>query len=223
MTIKLPDFNKMYEYETNYNLTMSKDRLGKLLCQYEAFKKVINIPGDLVECGVFKGTSLTRFAIMRNLLTTPETTKIIGFDVFSDKYPDTKFEEDKSHRSKWIKNAGSSSISTKQLKIVFNKLKIKNYELVKGDVLKTLPKYVKRKPELRISLLNIDIDFNESTYCCLKTLYEKVSHGGIILLDNYGHTNGDTQSVDNFFKEIGVKPKIQRFSHSNRPCFIIKN
>ena len=48
--------------------------------------------------------------------------------------------KDKSQRSKWIKNAGSSSISAKQLEIVFNKLKIKNYELVKGDVLKTLPK-----------------------------------------------------------------------------------
>ena len=81
---------------------------------------------------------------------------------------------------------------------------------------------LKRKPELRISLLNIDIDFNESTCAVLKHCMKKVSHGGIILLDNYGHTNGDTQSVDNFFKEIGVKPKIQRFSHSNRPCFIIK-
>ena len=36
---------------------------------------------------------------------------------------------------------------------------------------------------------------------------DKVSIGGVILLDNYGHTNGDTDSVDRFFKEINAKVK----------------
>jgi hypothetical protein len=71
-------------------------------------------------------------------------------------------------------------------------------------------------------MLNIDIDFNESTYCCLKYLYGKVSIGGVILLDNYGHTNGDTDPVDRFFKEINTKVKIEKFPFLNRPCFIIK-
>ena len=221
MTIKLPNLKKMYDYETNYHLTMNEDRLAKSLCHFEAFKMSSNIPTDIVECGVFKGTSLVRFGHLRNLLGTQESAKIIGFDVFNDIYPNTNFKEDKKERAKWIKNAGSSSISKKQLETVFNNLKIKNFELVKGNVLKTLPNYIK-KPELRISLLNIDIDFNESTYCCLKNLYEKVSNGGIILLDNYGHTNGDTDSVDRFFKEKGYKPKIRKFPFSKRPCYIIK-
>ena len=222
MTIKLPNMKKMYEYETNYHLTMNEDRLAKSLCHFEAFKMSLNIPGDIVECGVFKGTSLVRFSLLRNLLTTQESAKIIGFDVFNDIYPDTKFKEDKKERDKWIKNAGSSSISKKQLESIFKSLKIINFELIKGDVLKTLPKYINKKPELRISLLNIDIDFNESTYSCLKNLYDKVSIGGIILLDNYGHTNGDTDSVDRFFTEKGLKPKIRKFSFSKRPCYIIK-
>ena len=222
MTIKLPIFKKMYEYETNYHLTMSEERLSKFLCHFELFKISSKVPGDIVECGVFKGTSLTRFALLRNLLTTQNSSKIIGFDVFSDTYPSTKFKEDKKQRSKWIKIAGSSSISKYQLNLIFKKLKIKNYELIKGDVLKTIPRYIKKKPEIRISILNIDIDFNESTYCCLKYLYNKVSKGGVILLDNYGHTNGDTDSVDKFFKDINIKPKIERLSFLNRPCFIIK-
>ena len=222
MTIKLPLFKKMYEYETNYHLTMNEERLSKFLCHYELFRISSKVPGDIVECGVFKGTSLIRFALLRNLLTTQSSSKIIGFDVFNDTYPSTKFKEDKKQRSRWIKSAGSSSISKSQLNLIFKKLEIKNYELVEGDVLKTIPKYVKQKPEIRISILNLDIDFNESTYCCLKYLYNKVSKGGVILLDNYGYTNGDTDSVDRFFKEINIKPKIERLPFLNRPCFIIK-
>ena len=81
------------------------------LCHFEAFKMSSNIPGDIVECGVFKGTSLVRFGHLRNLLGTQESAKIIGFDVFNDIYPNTNFKEDKKERAKWIKNAGSSSIS----------------------------------------------------------------------------------------------------------------
>ena len=44
----------------NYNkLLLSDDisRIRKILARYELFKKTINIPGDIVECGVFKGVS----------------------------------------------------------------------------------------------------------------------------------------------------------------------
>ena len=49
------------------------------------------------------------------------TSRIIAFDVFSNKYPNTKFKEDKIQRKHWIKTAGSSSISANQLKYVFKK------------------------------------------------------------------------------------------------------
>ena len=222
MTIKLPDFKKMYEYETNFHLTMSGDRMGKALCHYETLKQCINIPGDIVECGVFKGTSLTRFGIMRDLLGTKDSGKIIGFDVFSDIFPNTKYKEDKKIRKEWIKKAGASSISKNQIIKVFKKLGIKNFEIIAGDITKTLPKYVKLKPELKISLLNIDIDFVESTYSSLKYLYPRVSKGGIILLDNYGFAHGDTFGVDKYFDEIKIKPKIKKFSFNSRPCFIVK-
>ena len=58
--IKLPKFDSqsMYDYETNFHLTMNEDRISKFLTHYEAFKISKEIPGEIVECGVFKGTSL---------------------------------------------------------------------------------------------------------------------------------------------------------------------
>ncbi|MBF0543342.1 MAG: class I SAM-dependent methyltransferase [Candidatus Riflebacteria bacterium] len=219
--IKLPDNSKMYEYETFFHLTLDLSRLGKFAAHYEAFKMVMDIPGEIVECGVFKGTSIVRFAMFRELLANHAATKIIGFDVFSDEYPDTKFEEDKAQREHWIKTAGSSSIDIKQLEAIFHDKGIKNFELIKGDVLQTIPEYIKARPFLKISLLNIDIDFVESTTCVLENFYDHVSKGGIILLDNYAAFHGDTKGIDDFFK--GKDVQIRKFPFVTRPCYIIKN
>ena len=205
MTIKFPDFKKMYDYETNFHLTMNSERLAKLVCHYEIFKKTKTVSGDFVECGVFKGTSLARFGLMRELMGSKNTSKIIAFDVFSDVFPNTKYKEDKVIRKNWIKNAGASSISKKQMTEVFRQQGTKNFELIAGDITKTLPNYIKKNPQLKISLLNIDIDFVESTFCSLEYLYPRVSKGGIILLDNYGYAHGDTKGVDLYFKKIKKK------------------
>ena len=111
-----------------------------------------------------------------------------GFDVFEEPYPNTKYSNEKKQREHWIKTAGPSSISAKQLRYVFSKQKINNFELVSGDVLKTIPKYLKTNKNLKISLLNIDLAFVEPTKCALDYLYDKVVKGGVILFDNYGES-----------------------------------
>ena len=120
----------------------------------------------------------------------------------------------------WIAAAGGSSISVSQLISVFERSEIKNFELVAGDVLETVPKYIKDHPELKISLLNIDIDFFEANMCCLENFYDLVMPGGVILLDNYTATHGDTKSSDKFFAD--KKITIKKFPFALRPCYIIK-
>jgi hypothetical protein len=218
--IELPDFAKMYEYETYFHLTLNTNRLGKLAAHYEAYQMRRCVPGAIVECGVYKGTSLARFAIMRDLFDNAAAAKIIGFDVFSDEYPDTTYEEDRRQREEWIREAGPSSISKEQLETVFARLGVCNFELIAGDVLETLPAYVRAHPELKVSLLNIDIDFVEPTLCTLQELYDRVMPGGVILLDNYGAFHGDTKGVDRFFQDKAVS--IKRFPFVARPCYIVK-
>lgn len=218
---------KMYDYETFYHLSMTDDRLGKFLAHYEAFKLASKIPGEIVECGVFKGTSFVRFALFRELFGGKKSSRLIAFDVFSNKYPNTKFKEDIVQRKHWIKTAGSSSISTSQLKKNLKEKKIDNFELIAGDVLKTLPIFKKQNPGLKISLLNIDIDFVEPTICVLENLYENVSKGGVVLFDNYAgrgtsgkYLHGDTKGIDDFLKN--KKIIIKKFPFTARPCFLIK-
>ena len=95
--IKLPKFTtqNMFDAETHYNLFMNEERFSKLLIHYEVFKKIKNIPGSIIECGVFKGTSFSRFAMLRELIGNKKKNKLVAFDVFSDEFPNTNFQNEK--------------------------------------------------------------------------------------------------------------------------------
>lgn len=227
--IKLPEFTdqSMYDAETNFNLMMSHERLAKFLIHWETMKMVQSIPGCIVECGVFKGTSFSRFALMRQILGGEFSARLLGFDVFNDDFPDTSYKEDKAQREHWMKTAGGSSIGDEQLSKILTAKGINNFELIAGDATKTIPKYCEKNQGLKISLLNIDIDFVEPTIAALENFYPKVMPGGIILLDNYAgfgssglSYHGDTQGIDKFFE--GKQVKIEKFSFAARPAYIIK-
>ena len=82
--IKMPDFEKSYDYETFFHLTLNTSRLGKFIAHYEAYKMIRSVPGAIVECGVFKGTSFVRFAHFRSLLDNQESSKLIGLPSLSN-------------------------------------------------------------------------------------------------------------------------------------------
>ena len=91
--IPLPDFSKTFDYENNFYLSCDITRISKLLAHYELYKLTSEIPGAIVECGVFKGSSLSRFAMFRELFGNPYSKKIIAFDIFG-KFPTTQFSQD---------------------------------------------------------------------------------------------------------------------------------
>ena len=218
--IKLPYFKKSFDYENNFYLSCQPIRIGKLLVHYEIFKKVNSIPGAIVDCGVFKGSSLVRFAMLRDLFGNNFSKKIIGFDVFG-KFPKSKYVDDKKDIRKFVKEAGNVSISKPQLlKILKNKGLETNVDLVKGDITKTVPKYLKKHPELRISLLNLDVDIYEPSVTILEYLYPRIVKGGILLLDDFGFFSGETQAIEEYFRK--KKIKIKKHALSMTPAYVIK-
>jgi len=219
--ISLPKFEKAFEYENNFYLSCDNSRIGKLIVHYELFKKASLVSGAIVECGIFKGASLIRFATFRNILSENSKKKIIGFDIFG-KFPNARYSDDIKLRTKFINEGGINSISKDQLlKILRHKGLANKIELIKGDILKTVPKYVKSNPKLKISLLNLDTDLYEPAVTILESLYPKIVKGGILILDDYGVFPGETKAVDEYFAK--QKIKINRFPYSQKPYFIIKS
>ena len=217
--IKLPDTKKKFEHENSFYLTCDPSRIGKFLAHYQLYKLTKNLTGDFVECGIFKGISFIRFAMFRELLENT-SKKMIGFDIFG-KFPETEFKGDIKKRKEFIDDAGKEGITKQQLiKVLKNKRITRNIELVKGDITKTVPNYVKKHPKLRISLLNLDTDIYEPAVTILEHLYPKIVKGGILILDDYGVFPGETKAVDEFFLKKNIT--INKFPFSKTPSYIIK-
>jgi len=217
--MKLPKEKDAFHYENNFYLSCNTSRIGKFMAHYELFKMAANIPGSIIECGVFKGISLIRFASFRNLGIS-SSKKIIGFDTFG-KFPKTDFKADQKMREKFIEDSGIVGISIKELKKILQRKKLdQKIELVKGDVVQTIPEYVKKHPKLKISFLNLDTDVYEPAVTILEHLYPRLKKGGILALDDYGVFPGETKAVNEYFK--GKKIKIKKFPFSNTPSYIIK-
>ena len=218
--ITLPDFSDPFTYENGFYLTCYPSRIGKFLAHYELFKMASHVPGAIVECGVFKGASLARFAIFRELLGKSADQKIIGFDMFGT-FPETNFEADKEPRLKFVESAGLESIGAEQLMEVLRHKKCdRGVELVSGNICETIPSFVRSNPDLEISLLNLDTDIYEPAVTILENLYPRLKSGGVLILDDYNVFPGETKAVDEYFS--GQHIEIKQFNFAATPCYIVK-
>jgi len=228
VTIKLPDINQTFQHENDFYLSCSNQRINKIISHYELFKKTLSVPGAIIECGVFKGASLIRFATFRDIFSDPSAKKIIGFDSFTE-YPEPNSSNDKAQKKALVEASGKDCISKRQLLGIFGAKGIDNVELIEGNIIKTVPDYVKKYPELRISLLHLDVTVYEPTLVALENFYDRVLQGGIILLNGYGKegVEGETDAVDDFFATegaVGVSQNcsIRRLPFAYSPCYIVK-
>jgi len=213
------DFDKQYEYENGYYLTCDTGRIGKYINHLEIYKKIINLPGDIIEFGVYKGSSLVRLLSFRELLENSSSRKVYGFDMFG-KFPDNvELDTDKDFIKKF-ENNGGIGIKKSDLQYALERKKFTNFELVKGDILKTLPSFLKDNPEIKLSIIHIDVDVFEPTKLILELLLSRMVKGGVVMLDDYGLVEGETKAVDSFFSNKDVE--ILKLPYYRVPSFIIK-
>ena len=217
---KLYDLSKRFDYENGFYATADPSRFSKFITHLEFFKQTSTVRGEILEFGIFKGNSFFRWIKFRDLLEQTSSRKVIGFDIFGD-FPEAKFEGDKQRRDDFVEETnGGKSISLEEMRELLDKQALsKNVELVKGDILVTLKDYLNKNPHLKISLLHIDVDLYEPVKEILEQLYDRVSTGGIIILDDYGTFAGTNKAVDDFFKN---KAEVKKLPFSNTISFIVK-
>lgn len=213
------DTTKKWDYENGFYLTCETSRIGKLLNHLEIYNQIINLPGEILEFGVYKGTSLVRLLTFRNLLENNFSRKVYGFDVFG-KFPDSLQLNSDREFVKNFENAGGYGISKEELDFHLKQKGFTNYELIEGDILDTVDAFDKRNPAAKIALLHIDVDVYEPTKKILEQLWDKVVKGGIVMLDDYGTIEGETKAVDEFFADKNVKITKPKFNYI--PSYIVK-
>jgi hypothetical protein len=175
--------NKIYDIVKPYTMT-SRERVENLLkLVYEVDDK--NIEGSLVECGVWKCGML---GVMS--LANTKNRNVYGFDSFEG-LPAPQ-ENDGNTAIGW---EGTLKVSLQEACINLKNMGA-NASLIKGFFNDTLRNY---KQQIgKISVLRLDGDWYESTMTCLDELYDLVSPGGFIIIDDYGHWEGCRKATDDF-------------------------
>jgi len=212
------DFDKAWDYENGFFLASHPSRLGKLLAHYELYKRIVGLPGHVVECGVFKGASLVQLAVFRRLLETDDSRKIIGFDAFGP-FPGTHSGADAAFVEQFERTAGVG-LAVEVLQDVLHRKQIANVRLIAGDILETVPRFALDHPELKIALLHVDVDVYEPTRVVLEQFYDRVVPGGIVMLDDYGTVAGATRAVDEFLH--GRDVRIEKLPLAHIPAYFVK-
>ncbi|MEG4901489.1 TylF/MycF/NovP-related O-methyltransferase [Microcoleus sp. F10-A1] len=163
-----------------------------------------NIPGDIVECGVWRGGSALLAALIMKARNVSDR-KLYLYDTFQGMPTPTEFDVDKYGRTgfemmeQYGDDIGWCYASLADVQAAFS---VHNFDFeihfVPGDVLETLKT---TKPET-ISVLRLDTDWYESTAVEFQLLYPRLSTGGVLIVDDYGCWAGSRKATDDYFSGV---------------------
>lgn len=192
---------------------------GKLIAHYELFKKVRHVNGAVVKCGITAEEGFTRFAMFRSLVNNRTQQKMIAFQKYLPFFEE-EVDEQGEVTLKVKTRTADFSIANMQ-KILVETGQHNNIDFMPGDINDAIPEYIIANPELKIAMLNIDLDDYEGTTNALEFLYPRLVQGGILILDNYYKNMAERKAVDDYFRLN--RPRISSFSVDKGPHYSIKD
>jgi O-methyltransferase len=216
-----PRFQELYERSKPFTMT-SVERLYSVYKTVEYLAKA-KIPGDIIECGVWRGGSCMLVALSL-LLFEDRERRILLFDTFGG-HPRPDLEKDidlwgnkavvdwdnsksDGESSDW----GFASIEEVRANLATTGYPEAKLAFIKGKVEDTLADNI---PD-RLALLRLDTDWYESTRVALVHLYPRLVPGGVLIVDDYGHYQGQRQAVDEYFSSTGQHLLLHRIDYSCR-------
>jgi O-methyltransferase len=194
----------------------------RVLALIDAVEYIVwnDIPGDIVECGVWKGGSI--MAALLTLVRLGRRDKAIWlYDTFQGMTAPQPLDlsvrgenAEKIYREHRKKGVGWFEGTMEEVKanLVRCDYPVELIRFVPGPVETTLREKV---PE-RISLLRLDTDWYESTKCELELLYPKLTPRGVLIVDDYGHWAGAKKAVDEHFARSSFSPFLHRIDYTGR-------
>ncbi len=199
--------------------------LTRFLAHYELYKMIADLPGSIVECGVYRGNTLLTWAKLLEIFHPGDRLrKVIGFDNFAG-FQSFHEKDGAAEPSRSKVLGGWNSAPYYQELVEHINLfhedsfipRAKRIELVHGDLCQTSLQYAKDNPGLRLSLIHLDVDLYEPTLASLQAFYPLLVPGGLVVLDQYGMTEwaGESGALDDYFQ--GKPPKVHKLGFASTP------
>ncbi len=182
----------------------------RLRSLYEAVRHVVahNIPGDIVECGVARGGSAGLLGLTLHSLGTQRL--LWAFDTFEGMPPPSAGDPDRDIAQLYT---GAFCGAYDDVRSLLGRHQLLDRSrLVKGMLQETLP----ATDVSAVAVLHIDCDWYESVLVCLERIYDRVSPGGVIQFDDYGHWEGARRAVDEFLARRSICTPLEPVDYAGR-------
>ena len=190
--------------------------ITRFITLYELFKRVLEVKGSVVECGVFRGFGLMTWAHLSAVLEPANLTRrIYGFDSF-DGFPRVS---SKDHNQVSQPETGGlradSFAELEEIVRIYDSDRflghVDKVSLIKGDVTATIPSFVAEHPHLLVSLLFLDLDLYEPTKVAIEHFVPRMPKGATIAFDELDNPiwPGETLAV---LETLGLnRLRLERF------------
>jgi O-methyltransferase len=218
----IPDFSNeekaIIAKARSYTMT-SVERLATLLNAVTYVAKN-NIPGDIVECGVWRGGSMMVTALTL-LAHGDQSRSLYLYDTFEGMSSPTKRDKSldgvsaEQQLNQQPRGTGIwcyASLEDVRANLLSTGYPADKIHLIKGKVEDTIPSII--PPHL--SLLRLDTDWYESTKHELTHLFPLLDAKGIMIIDDYGHWQGARTAVDEYFREQNRSVYLHRIDYTGR-------
>jgi O-methyltransferase len=211
-------FGPAYELAAEFTMT-TVDRMYAL---WQATHYVVSaaIPGDLVECGVWRGGSAMLTALA--LRDAGASRKIWLYDTFEGMPPPSDRDREEGGTPAADRLAAEPRVAG-----AFNTWAFATLDDVKAQMARTGEsdvRYVRGRVEdtipaevpAEIGLLRLDTDWYASTKHELEHLWPRLSEGGVLIVDDYGYWQGARDAVDEYFRDRDLHVLLHRIDESGR-------
>lgn len=211
----------------NLPLYMRAPLVAKMLHFNDMYMKILNIPGAIMEFGVWWGQNLALFENFRAVHEPyNHARRIVGFDTFEG-YP----EPSKKDRSSETLKIGGYTVSENYMEYLQHMLQlhenenvmaqIKKTELRKGNASETIAQYLADNPQTIVALACFDMALYEPTRDVLKALTPRLIKGSVIVFDelNCPEFPGETVAL---METLGLRDHtIQRSRYLPDRSFLV--
>lgn len=192
------DLNFVYQQIVDRNLTMVTRERFDTIDIVSKYIKDHNIPGDIMECGCWRGGMSIYMAYTFLDKKCWVSDSFQGFETLDHcKYDPRGILDERHSGGIWIAPEDEVRRSFAEM------------GLIEGDDLEFLPGWVNDTtdpsicPVQKLALLRVDVDAYSATLVVLENLYDKVSPGGFIIFDDTGLYEADA-AIKEFERRRGI-------------------
>ncbi|WKA27011.1 class I SAM-dependent methyltransferase [Bradyrhizobium roseum] len=210
----------------NYPAFVRRRELTRLLADYDLFRLIQDLPGSIVELGVFLGAGLFTWSkLLETFVPADRSRKVFGFESGGG-YQD--FAPEDGDPRPWIESVvGRKEVPDGYLDRM---VKLTNQDnllpgvercrVISGDILQTVPTFAAGNQGTRLSMIFFDVNLYKPTLTGFRALYPLLVPGGVVAMNGFGTPPwlGETTAFEHYFKEIGQPlPRVRKLSYSIRP------